>query len=38
MLAMTFYCLIGFALVAFLQDKFITRIFWQYTPREHTEE
>ena len=38
MLAMTFYCLIGFALVAFLQDKFITRIFWQYSPREHTEE
>ena len=38
MLALTFYCIIGFALIAFLQDKFMTRIFWQYTPREKTEE
>lgn len=37
MLSLTFYFFIGFALIAFLQDKFITRIFWQYTPREETE-
>jgi len=38
MLALTFYFFIGFAAIAYLQDKFIVRIFWQYTPREPTEE
>lgn len=38
MLTLTFYCFIGFALIAFLQDKFMNRIFWQYTPRGNSEE
>lgn len=38
MLALTFYFFIGFAAIAFLHDKLINRIFWQYTPREAPEE
>lgn len=39
MLTLTFYFFIGFAAIAFLHDKLISRIFWQYTPREtKTEE
>ena len=39
MLALTFYFFIGFAAIAFMHDKLINRIFWQYTPREkNTEE
>ncbi len=38
MLALSFYFFIGFAAIAFLQDKLIVRIFWQYTPREETPE
>ena len=37
-LALTFYFFIGFAAIAFLQDKLIFRIFLQYTPKETTEE
>ena len=37
MIALTFYVFIGFAAIAFLQDKLIVRIFWQYTPREGEE-
>lgn len=37
-LALTFYFFIGFAAIAFLQDKLICRIFLQYTPKETTEE
>ena len=38
MLALTFYFFIGFATIAFLQDKLMHRIFIQYTPMEQTEE
>jgi len=38
MVTLTFYFFIGFAAVAFLQDKLIYRIFNQYTPVEKTEE
>lgn len=38
MLTLSFYVFIGFAAIAFLHDKLINRIFWQYTPRETTEE
>lgn len=38
MISLTFYFFIGFAAIAFLHDKMICRIFWQYTPREETEE
>lgn len=38
MLALSFYFAIGFATIAFLQDKLIVRIFWQYTPREENLE
>lgn len=38
MLALTFYFFVGFAAIAFLHDKLISRIFWQYTPREVPEE
>lgn len=37
-LMLGFYCIIGFATVAFLQDKLICRIFQQYAPKENTEE
>lgn len=38
MLALSFYFFIGFSTIAFLQDKLIVRIFWQYTPRGETSE
>ena len=38
MIALTLYVFIGFAAIAYFQDKLIVRIFWQYTPREGTEE
>ena len=39
MITLTFYFFIGFAAIAFLHDKLMNRIFWQYTPREkNTEE
>lgn len=38
MLALSFYFFIGFSAIAFLQDKLIVRIFWQYTPREENPE
>ena len=38
MLSLTFYFFVGFAAIAFLQDKLMLRIFWQYTPREEPEE
>lgn len=38
MIALTFYFFVGHAAVAFFQDKLISRIFVQYTPRETTEE
>lgn len=37
-LSLAFYCIIGFAAIAFLQDKLICRIFQQYIPKETTEE
>lgn len=36
MLSLSFYFFIGFSTIAFLQDKLIARIFWQYTPREES--
>ena len=38
MIALTLYVFIGFAAIAYFQDKLIVRIFWQYTPREGTGE
>jgi uncharacterized membrane protein YesL len=38
MIALSFYFFIGFSAIAFLQDKLVVRIFWQYTPRETTIE
>lgn len=38
MLSLTFYCFIGFAAIAFMQDKLMNRIFWQYTPKESNDE
>lgn len=37
MLSLTFYFFIGYAAIAFLQDKLMNRIFWQYTPRESND-
>lgn len=37
-LSLMFYFFIGFAAIAFLQDKLIHRIFLQYTPAETTDE
>ena len=38
MLTLTFYFFIGFAAIAFMHDKLISRIFMQYTPKESEEE
>ena len=38
MIALSLYVFIGFSALAFFQDQLIVRIFWQYTPREGTEE
>lgn len=38
MIALSFYFFIGFSAIAFLQDKLVVRIFWQYTPREEMIE
>lgn len=38
LIALTFYFFIGFATVAFLQDKLMARIFWQYIPKESDED
>lgn len=38
LLSIAFYLFIGFAAIAFFQDKLMVRIFWQYTPRTTEDE